>query len=84
MIHTGGGLGDYGKVVILKHVGRYSTVYAHHASLRVSKGQFIEKGGQIGTSGNASGPHLHFELRRDRAPEDPLSYLPEPYSWDLT
>jgi len=79
VIHAGGGLGDYGRVVILKHVGRYSTVYAHHASLRVSKGEFVEKGdliGKVGTSGNASGPHLHFEVRRDRAPDDPLSYLP--------
>jgi murein DD-endopeptidase MepM/ murein hydrolase activator NlpD len=79
VIHAGGGLGDYGKVVILKHVGRYSTVYAHHDSLRVSKGEFVEKGdliGTVGTSGNASGPHLHFEVRRDRVPADPLSYLP--------
>jgi murein DD-endopeptidase MepM/ murein hydrolase activator NlpD len=79
VIHSGGGLGDYGRVVILKHVGRYSTVYAHHDSLRVSKGEFVEKGdliGTVGTSGNASGPHLHFEVRRDRTPDDPLSYLP--------
>jgi murein DD-endopeptidase MepM/ murein hydrolase activator NlpD len=54
-------------------------VYAHHDSLRVSKGDFVEKGdllGTVGTSGNASGPHLHFEVRRDRLPDDPLSYLP--------
>ena len=31
---------------------------------------------EVGTSGNASGPHLHFEVRRDRAPDDPLRYLP--------
>jgi murein DD-endopeptidase MepM/ murein hydrolase activator NlpD len=79
VIHSGGGLGDYGKVVILKHVGRYSTVYAHQDHIRVSKGEFVEKGeviGSVGTSGNASGPHLHFEVRRDRVPDDPLSYLP--------
>jgi murein DD-endopeptidase MepM/ murein hydrolase activator NlpD len=79
VIHAGGGLGDYGSVVILKHVGRYSTVYAHQDSLGVSKGEFVEKGdriGTVGTSGNASGPHLHFEVRRDREPDDPLSYLP--------
>jgi murein DD-endopeptidase MepM/ murein hydrolase activator NlpD len=79
VIHSGGGLGDYGKVVILKHVGRYSTVYAHQDHIRVSKGEFVEKGeviGSVGTSGNASGPHCHFEVRRDRVPDDPLSYLP--------
>jgi len=79
VIHAGRGLGDYGKVVIVKHVGRYSTVYAHEDSLRVSKGEFVEKGdviGTVGTTGNASGPHLHFEVRRNREPDDPLSYLP--------
>jgi murein DD-endopeptidase MepM/ murein hydrolase activator NlpD len=79
VIHAGTGLGAYGRVVILKHVGRYSTVYAHHESIRVREGDFVEKGdvlGTVGTSGNASGPHLHFELRRDRAPQDPVSYLP--------
>lgn len=79
VIHSGGGLGAYGRVVIIKHAGRYSTVYAHQDTLRVKKGQFIEKGdvlGTVGTSGNASGPHLHFEVRRDRVPDDPLAYLP--------
>jgi murein DD-endopeptidase MepM/ murein hydrolase activator NlpD len=79
VIHAGGGLGAYGKVVIVKHAGHYSTVYAHHDKIRVSQGEFVEKGdviGTVGTSGNASGPHLHFEVRRDRIPDDPLSYLP--------
>ncbi len=79
VIHSGGGLGEYGNVVIVKHSGRYSTVYAHNDRLRVRKGQFIEKGdilGEVGTSGNASGPHIHFEVRHDRKPLDPLMYLP--------
>jgi murein DD-endopeptidase MepM/ murein hydrolase activator NlpD len=79
VIHSGGGLGAYGRVVIVKHAGRYSTVYAHNRKNRVKKGQFVEKGqviAEVGTSGNASGPHLHFEVRRDRRAEDPLAYLP--------
>jgi len=79
VIHSGGGLGAYGNVVIIKHSGHFSTVYAHNDRLRVRKGQFIEKGdilGEVGTSGNASGPHVHFEVRRDRKPLDPLLYLP--------
>lgn len=74
-----GWLGDYGRIVIVKHAGRYSTVYAHNRRNRVRVGAFVEKGQRIadvGSSGNASGPHLHFEIRRDRRPEDPLLYLP--------
>ena len=79
VIHAGGKLGDYGKVVILKHAGRYQTIYAHNRKNLVHEGQFVEKGdviAEVGTSGNASGPHVHFEVRRDRRPLDPLSYLP--------
>jgi len=79
VIHSGRGLGDYGNVVILKHAGRYSTVYAHNRRNRVHKGEFVEKGqviAEVGGTGNASGPHVHFEVRRDRRAEDPLLYLP--------
>ncbi len=79
VIHSGSGLGDYGRVVIVKHAGPYKTVYAHNRKNRVRKGQFVEKGeviAEVGTTGNASGPHLHFELRRGAKPLDPLLYLP--------
>jgi len=79
VIHSGRGLGDYGKVVIVKHAGRYSTVYAHNRKNRVQKGDFVEKGqviAEVGKTGNASGPHVHFEVRRDRRPENPLKHLP--------
>jgi lipoprotein NlpD len=75
-----GKLGDYGKVVIVKHAGRYSTVYAHNHKNRVRKGAFVEKGdviAEVGRTGNASGSHLHFEVRRDRIAHDPLRYLPQ-------
>jgi murein DD-endopeptidase MepM/ murein hydrolase activator NlpD len=79
VVHSGGGLGAYGTVVILKHAGRYQTIYAHNRRNKVRAGDFVEKGdviAEVGTSGNASGPHVHFEVRRDRRPLDPLSYLP--------
>jgi len=79
VVHSGRGLGAYGNVVIVKHAGRYSTVYAHNRRNRVRKGEFVEKGqviAEVGKTGNASGPHLHFEVRRDRLPQDPLLYLP--------
>jgi lipoprotein NlpD len=74
-----GSLGDYGNVVIVKHVGQWSTVYAHNRRNRVNKGQFVERGdlvADLGDSGSASGPHLHFEIRKGQTPVDPLRYLP--------
>jgi len=73
-----GRLGDYGKLVILKHAGSWATVYAHNRRNRASKGEFVEKGeviGEVGSSGNASGPHLHFEVRRSNSALDPLLCL---------
>jgi murein DD-endopeptidase MepM/ murein hydrolase activator NlpD len=78
VIHSGR-LGDYGNVVIVKHAGHFSTVYAHNDRNHVRKGQFVERGdviASVGRTGNASGTHLHFELRRDRIAQDPLAYLP--------
>jgi len=75
-----GKLADYGRVVIIKHAGRYSTVYAHNNRNKAKKGQFVEKGdliATVGKSGNATGAHLHFEVRRDRVAQDPLRYLPD-------
>jgi murein DD-endopeptidase MepM/ murein hydrolase activator NlpD len=72
--------GDYGHVIVVKHAGHYSTVYAHNRANRVKKGAFVEKGdviAEVGSTGNATGPHLHFEIRRDRRPEDPIRFLPE-------
>lgn len=79
VIYSGSNLGAYGRVVIVKHLGQYSTVYAHNRRNRVSKGQFVEKGdvvAEVGASGNATGPHLHFEIRDGQRPVDPLRYLP--------
>ena len=79
VIHSGRGLGDYGNAVIVKHAGSYTTLYAHTRRNLVERGEFVEKGETIalvGESGNASGPHLHFEIRRDRLAQDPLLYLP--------
>ena len=74
-----GRLGDYGKMVVIKHAGDYRSVYAHVRTFHVRKGSFVERGqriAEVGTSGNASGPHLHFEIRERDRPSDPLGYLP--------
>ena len=78
VIHSGW-LGDYGKVVIVKHAGHYRSVYAHARKLYVRRGQFVDRGqllAEVGTTGNATGPHLHFEIRRRESPRDPMLYLP--------
>lgn len=73
------GLGGYGQVVIVRHEGGYDTVYAHNRRNRVRRGARVRKGeviAELGASGNATGPHLHFEIRERREPRDPLRYLP--------
>ena len=74
-----GWLGGYGRIVIVKHAGRYSTVYAHNRSNKVRVGEFVERGdvvATVGSSGRSSGPHVHFEVRRDDRAQNPLRYLP--------
>lgn len=78
VIHSGQ-LGDYGNAVIVKHAGVYRTVYAHASRTLVRKGEFVEKGERIalvGATGRATGPHLHFEIRRRETARDPTLYLP--------
>lgn len=68
----------YGNVIILSHDGGYSSVYGHNSLNLVKKGQYVKRGtiiGKVGSTGNATGPHLHFEIRVSGKPVNPLSYL---------
>jgi murein DD-endopeptidase MepM/ murein hydrolase activator NlpD len=79
VVHADDSLPGYGKLVIVKHTGPYSTVYAHNRKILVRVGEFVKKGqviSEVGQTGRASAPHLHFEIRRDGAPGNPLDYLP--------
>jgi LysM repeat protein len=79
--YSGAGMKGYGKVVVVKHENDYSTVYAHNSSLLVRMGEKVDKGqviAKVGSTGWATGPHLHFEVRRRGVPEDPMQYLPAP------
>ena len=65
-------------MIILSHDEGYSTVYAHNSVNLVKKGQYIKKGSviaKVGRTGNATGPHLHFEVRLSGKPINPLLYL---------
>jgi len=68
----------YGTVVILEHSDDVHTVYAHLSEAIVRTGERVEAGqiiGKVGTSGNATGAHLHFEVRIGGEAVDPLGYL---------
>lgn len=67
---------SYGRVIFIKHAGRYTTVYAHMSRFgKYKKGQWIKQGqviGYIGQSGLATGPHLHYEFRKNGRHVDPM------------
>jgi len=68
----------YGLIVIVDHGGDVMTLYAHNRDLRVKTGQKIREGqvvATVGDSGQTSGPHLHFEVRQNGVPVDPLDSL---------
>lgn len=68
----------YGNLVLLAHDGDLVTVYAHNSENLVSKGDKVGRGEEIarvGHTGNATGPHLHFEVRLNARPRDPLGFL---------
>ena len=77
VIHSGW-YGGYGNTIILDHGAGWTTLYAHASSLNVSTGQSIKRGQTVsfvGSTGMSTGPHLHFEVRYQGNPVDPLSRL---------
>ncbi len=68
----------YGLIAIVEHENGLITLYAHNRDLRVKTGQKVREGqvlATVGDSGATSGPHLHFEVRKDGHPVDPLEHL---------
>lgn len=80
MVYSGSGLPHYGNLLIVKHDEHYLSAYAHNERLLVGEGDAVAAGEQIaemGDSGTGAGAvKLHFEIRRDGEPVDPLKYLP--------
>ena len=78
VIYSGNTVRGYGNLIILRHSEEWVTVYAHNDVNLVEEGMWVEKGqriARVGQTGRASGPHLHFEVRRNNKPVDPKLYL---------
>jgi len=78
VVYAGTGLRGYGKLIIVKHNATFLSAYAHNQNLLVKEGQNVTKGQKIAEMGNTDADQvkLHFEIRRQGKPVDPLKYLP--------
>lgn len=78
VVYAGSGLRGYGNLVIVKHNNTYLTAYAHNQVLLVKEDQTVRKGQKIAEMGNSDTDRvkLHFEVRRNGTPVDPMRYLP--------
>lgn len=74
---SAGWRGGYGLTVVIDHGGGLHTLYAHQSRLSVSGGDVVGQGqkiGEVGTTGNSTGPHLHYEVRVNGEPRDPMQW----------
>lgn len=82
VIYVGKGFSGYGKLIVIEHNDTWATLYSHLNKFSVKEGDRITRGqkiGEMGRTGRATGVHLHFEIRYNRQPVNPLMYLPQGY-----
>ena len=78
VVIVAGWMGGYGNLVVIDHGGGVATAYGHNTSVTVGVGQQVEQGQLIaysGSTGHSTGPHVHFEVRINGSPVDPMGYL---------
>lgn len=78
VVYSGSGLRGYGNLIILKHTDDFVSAYAHNTQILVKQGQAVKRGQRIADMGrtDADQPKLHFEIRQQGRPVDPLKFLP--------
>jgi murein DD-endopeptidase MepM/ murein hydrolase activator NlpD len=77
-VEFAGQAGGYGNCVRIKHINNIETVYGHLSHISVRQGQKVSVGdvvGKVGSTGRSTGPHLHYEVRRNGKPVNPKEYL---------
>ena len=80
VIYAGNGLRGYGNVVIIRHDGKVTSLYAHNSELKVKLNDTVKQGDMIallGNSGRSTGPHVHFEFREGDVAVNPHTLLPK-------
>jgi lipoprotein NlpD len=80
IVYAGGGLIGYGQLVIIKHDETFLSAYGHNSELLVTQGQDVKRGDTIALMGQGPNrqPRLHFEIRRNGTPVDPLLFIQAP------
>lgn len=78
VVYSGAGLVGYGRLIVLKHNKHFFSAYAHNAEILVKEGDLVNRGQRIALMGSSGSDRvkLHFEIRRDGKPVDPLRFLP--------
>jgi len=80
VIYAGNELKSYGNLVLVRHSNGWVSAYAHNSELKVRRGEEVKRGQLVALSGMSGGvttPQVHFELRKDATPVDPLQHLTE-------
>jgi murein DD-endopeptidase MepM/ murein hydrolase activator NlpD len=86
VLRTGYDAGGYGRFIELRHPNGMTTLYAHLSRIDVARGDRVsaqEPIGLVGTTGHSTGPHLHFEVRRDHAQVNPTAVLGQEFEVEI-